>query len=102
TRGKTATLLALAAVALTACGTRLPNSSFNLSQANGVPSAVQSTGPSTGPSSAAQTQGQSHTGTSAKAGTKGHTITTGQGASHNKNSSGVSTGNLFAGACGAV
>jgi branched-chain amino acid transport system substrate-binding protein len=95
-------LLAAGLVTLTACGTRLPNSDFNLSQNGQVPGVASSTGPSAGPSGGPGGPTTAPQGQAAKAGTHGHTITSGQGASHGKNAAGVSTGNLFAGACGAA
>src|SRR5438309_8057987 len=102
TRRKRLALLAIGVIALTSCGTRLPDSQFNLSQANGVPGATQSTGPTTGPTTGTVGGGQANKGTKGTVATQGHTIKTGQGANHGKNGAGVSTGNLFAGACGAV
>src|SRR5206468_5493399 len=97
TRSKGLTLAAMAAIALTACGTRLPNSDFTLAQGNGqVPTAGPTASASAGPA-AANTTAPGQTGTKAVAGTQSHTIKTGQGGSHGKNSAGVSTGNLFAG-----
>jgi branched-chain amino acid transport system substrate-binding protein len=99
TRRAAITLLAAGLVTLTACGTRLPNSDFNLSQSGQVPGVQTSTGPSNGPTGPAGSASGGSQGQAAKQGTQGHAVTkAGQG----KNSNGVSTGNLFAGACGAA
>jgi branched-chain amino acid transport system substrate-binding protein len=86
TRAKVATLIGLGVITLTACGTRLPNSDFSLSQ-NGqqIPGATNSTAPgaSNAPGSGT-TQGNNPTGTGTgnggtggSAGTQGHSVVQG-------------------------
>ena len=80
TRGKAATLLALAALALTACGTRLPSQDFSLTQVGASPGASQGptgVGPSTGTTNTQTNGNQNLQSTAGTNGTKGHTTTSG-------------------------
>jgi branched-chain amino acid transport system substrate-binding protein len=74
TRRKTLIVIAAGGIALSACGTRLPDKDFSLSQGQAVAGPAQSTGPSatgtTGPAAPTTNNG-------ASTGTAGHTVTSG-------------------------
>jgi ABC-type branched-subunit amino acid transport system substrate-binding protein len=98
-RNAAAIFLTVGALAVTAaCGTRLPDKDFTL-QAQNSPTQNGGTNPS-GPSTGntGGTQNGSSGGTQGTTGTKGSTSTS--GGSSGSSGSGVSTGNLFAHACG--
>src|SRR5436190_10231942 len=98
TRSKRITLLAVGILAVTGCGTRLPDKDFALVQTNGsqAPGAVASSGPSSGPL-AGGNAGQA-SGTNGTNGTAGHNVA-GQG-TKGTGGGGAGAGNLFAHACG--
>src|SRR4051794_35424742 len=103
TRNKVLTLLALGAITLTACGTRLPDKDFALSQGGAVPGASQAPVPGSNgstapvPGASSNTSGNGQNG--GKAGTQGHSVTSGGSQSGSQKVSGSAAPSDFASLC---
>ncbi|MFL6239718.1 MAG: ABC transporter substrate-binding protein [Actinomycetes bacterium] len=101
TRRTATALLAVGVLALTACGTRLPDKDFTaagsstLSQGNGNNTASNAPG-----TNAPGTNAQGNQGTQGTQGTKGSSNTKGGKGSNGSNGQQLPAGQLFGGACG--
>jgi branched-chain amino acid transport system substrate-binding protein len=106
TRAKVMTLLAMGAITISACGTRLPDNQFSLAQGGAVPGASQAPGASQGPAggpAASGTGNTAGTGSGGSAGTKGSagkTVAGGGGAAKSGPVSGAAAPSDFSSLCG--